>query len=82
MKKFNEEEKKLLPQVALLLSDLAELPYHKPLDEEEMEKLMDVFYDDLACIDCHYIDSEGEGSAPDLTVYGSRKLMIDFINNP
>ncbi len=82
LKKFNEEEKKLLPQVALLLSDLAELPYQKPLDQEKREKLMDVFYDDLACIDCHDIDSEGEGSSPDLTGYGSRKWMIDFINNP
>jgi ubiquinol-cytochrome c reductase cytochrome b subunit len=68
--------------VALLLSDLAELPYQKPLDAEKRESLMDIFYDDLACIDCHDIDSEGEGSAPDLTGYGSREWMIDFIVNP
>ena len=82
LKKFDAEETKLLPQVALLLSDLAELPYQEPLSEEKKESLMDIFYDDLACIDCHDIDSEGEGSAPDLTGYGSRKWMIDFINNP
>ena len=82
LKKFNEDQKKLLPQVALLLSDLAELPYQDTLSEEKRENLMDIYYDDLACIDCHDIDSEGEGSAPDLTAYGSRKWMIDFIVNP
>ncbi len=82
LKKFDADETKLLPQVALLLSDLAELPYQESLSEEKKESLLDIFYDDLACIDCHDIDSEGEGSAPDLTGYGSRKWMIDFINNP
>jgi ubiquinol-cytochrome c reductase cytochrome b subunit len=82
LKKYSADEKKLLPEVALLLSDLAELPYQEPLSEEKKESLLDIFYDDLACIDCHDIDSEGEGSAPDLTGYGSRKWMIDFINNP
>jgi ubiquinol-cytochrome c reductase cytochrome b subunit len=82
LKKYDEYEKKLLPQVALLLSDLAELPYQDSLSEERRENLMDIYYDDLACIDCHDIDSEGEGSAPDLTGYGSRKWMVDFIVNP
>ena len=65
LQKFDEEEQELLPQVAILLSDLAELPYQESLTEERRESLMDIFYDDLACIDCHDIDSEGEGSAPD-----------------
>jgi len=82
LKKFDQEEQELLPEVALLLSDLANLPYQEPLSEEKRESLMDIFYDDLACIDCHDIDSEGEGSAPDLTEYGSKKWMIDFIINP
>ncbi len=82
LKKFDQEEQELLPEVALLLSDLANLPYQEPLSEEKKENLMDIFYDDLVCIDCHDIDSEGEGSAPDLTGYGSKKWMIDFIINP
>jgi ubiquinol-cytochrome c reductase cytochrome b subunit len=82
LKKFDQEEQELLPEVALLLSDLANLPYQEPLSEEKRESLMEIFYDDLACIDCHDIDSEGEGSAPDLTEYGSKKWMIDFIINP
>ena len=82
LKKYDEDEKKLLPQVALLLSDLAELPYQNSLSEERRENLMDIYYDDLACVDCHDINSEGEGSAPDLTGYGSRKWMVEFIVNP
>lgn len=82
LQKFDEEEQKLLPQVAVLLSDMAKLPYQESLTEEKRESLMDIFYDDLACIDCHDIDSEGEGSAPDLTGYGSKKWMTDFIINP
>ena len=31
LKKYDDEEKKLLPDVARLLSDLAELPYQDPL---------------------------------------------------
>ena len=38
LKKFDEEEKKLLPEVALLLSDLAELPYQESLGEDRKEK--------------------------------------------
>ena len=44
----------------MLLSDLAELPYQEPLSEDKKESLLDIFYDDLACVDCHDIDSEGE----------------------
>ena len=40
------------------------------------------FEDGRACIECHDIDSEDEGSAPDLTGYGSREWLIAFIENP
>jgi ubiquinol-cytochrome c reductase cytochrome b subunit len=41
-----------------------------------------VFQDGLACIDCHDIDSEEEGYAPDLTGYGSDEWTIAFLENP
>jgi len=35
------------------------------------------------CAECHKYGDEGElGSAPDLTGYGSRQWMIDFVSNP
>ncbi len=87
--KYSEEETALLPKIARLLSDMAELPYQDPLEEEEREELMSLFYNDdadfedgLACIDCHDIDSEEEGYAPDLTGYGSDEWTVAFIKNP
>ena len=68
---------------------MAELPYQEPLEEEEREELLSLFYNDdldfqdgLACIDCHDIDSEEEGYAPDLTGYGSDEWTVAFIKNP
>ena len=87
--KYTKEEKKLLPEIAKLLADGAELPYEEKLDEDTREELLALYYnDDLkfedgrACIECHDIDSEDEGSAPDLTGYGSREWLIAFIENP
>ena len=87
--KYTEEEEKLLPEIAKLLADGAELPYEEKLDEDMREELLSLYYnDDLkfedgrACIECHDIDSEDEGSAPDLTGYGSREWLIAFIENP
>ncbi len=31
---------------------------------------------------CHLYHDEGETEAPDLTGYGSRQWLIDFISNP
>ena len=38
----------------------------------------------LGCMDCHKFHDDGEafGTAPDLTAYGSREWLIDFIANP
>ena len=71
------------------MADGAKLPYEESLDEDTREELLSLYYnDDLkfedgrACIECHDIDSEDEGSAPDLTGYGSREWLIAFIENP
>ena len=87
--KYSPEETALLPKIALLLSDMANLPYQDPLSEDEREELLSLFYNDdedfedgLACIDCHDIDSEEEGYAPDLTGYGSDEWTVAFIKNP
>jgi ubiquinol-cytochrome c reductase cytochrome b subunit len=87
--KYTSEEKELLPRIAVLLSDMAKLPYQDSLPEKEREELLALFYNDdlvfqdgLACIDCHDIDSEEEGYAPDLTGYGSDEWTVAFIKNP
>jgi ubiquinol-cytochrome c reductase cytochrome b subunit len=80
--KFEDEDKVLVPKVAALLSDLAGLPYQGKLSENEREAGFDAFFDQLACIDCHDIEDEDEGSAPDLTGYGSREWLIAFLEDP
>ena len=87
--KYTPEETALLPDIARLLSDMAELPYQETLDDEERDELLALFYNDdsvfqdgLACIECHDIDSEEEGHAPDLTGYGSNEWTVAFIKNP
>jgi ubiquinol-cytochrome c reductase cytochrome b subunit len=87
--KYSPEETALLPKLALLLSDMANLPYQESLEDDEREELLSLFYNDdedfqdgLACIDCHDIDSEEEGYAPDLTGYGSDEWTVAFIKNP
>jgi len=87
--KYSPKETALLPDIARLLSDMAELPYQDSLSEDEREELLALFYNDegdfqdgLACIDCHDIDSEGDGYAPDLTGYGSDEWTVTFIKNP
>ena len=80
--KFEDAEKALVPKVAALLSDLADLPYQDKLSEKEREAGFDAFFDQLACIDCHDIEDEDEGSAPDLTGYGSREWLIAFLEDP
>jgi len=82
LKKFDEEEKALVPKVAALLSDIAGLPYQKPLSEKDREEGFDVFFDELGCIDCHDIEDEDEGSAPDLTGYGSRDWLTAVVGDP
>ena len=36
----------------------------------------------LGCIDCHDIEDEDEGSAPDLTGYGSRDWLTAIVGDP
>jgi ubiquinol-cytochrome c reductase cytochrome b subunit len=82
LKKFGEKEKALVPKVAALLSDIAGLPYQEPLSEKEREEGFNVFFDELGCIDCHDIEDEDEGSAPDLTGYGSRDWLAAIVSDP
>jgi len=82
LKKFDEKEKALVPKVAALLSDIASLPYQEPLSEKEREEGFNVFFDELGCIDCHDIEDEDEGSAPDLTGYGSRDWLTAIVADP
>ena len=81
---FGPVEEAMLEELIIGLSAEANLPAQEKADAEASEiiaKLPELIGEDgLACTDCHHF--RGEGRRPDLTGYGSRQWMIDFIKDP
>ncbi len=81
-----QEFKTQLEDVVYALSAEAELPGQsgaKILFAERIERGRTLLVEEFSCIDCHKFYDEGSlGAAPDLTHYGSRQWLIDFISNP
>ncbi|MEX0938967.1 MAG: cytochrome bc complex cytochrome b subunit [Pirellulales bacterium] len=81
-----EELKGEFAQVAAALSAQAGLPLQKEADQRDAEVIENgesLIKEMLGCADCHkFEDAKGGGLAPDLTGYGSRQWLIDFISNP
>ena len=52
-------------------------------DAEKIKRGIDHLIDDIACIDCHaFQEPDPDVDGPDLTGYGSRQWIIDFVKNP
>ncbi|MGQ9563287.1 MAG: cytochrome b N-terminal domain-containing protein [Thermogutta sp.] len=52
-------------------------------EPEEPEKDVVLLFEDFTCTDCHRFYSSGSlGQAPDLTAYGSKKWLAEFIADP
>lgn len=80
-----------IQKIIAALSAQAQLPAQAKQDEKDKaliaagEKLITEGLDwaDYGCTDCHKFHDAGDlGSAPDLTGYGSRGWLIDFVSNP
>jgi ubiquinol-cytochrome c reductase cytochrome b subunit len=74
-------------QVIAALSAEAELKSQRNIDTRDASLIASgrdlIVGDDINCTECHQFRKPTEdASAPDLTGYGSRQWMIDFINNP
>ena len=84
--KYDEEEKEMLDLVVLALSAEAKLPSQAEKDKADAEKIkrgIDHLIDDIACIDCHaFQEPDPDVDGPELTGYGSRQWIIDFVKNP
>ena len=84
--KYDEEEKEMLDLVVLALSAEANLPSQAEKDKADAEKIkrgIDHLIEDIACIDCHaFQEPDPDVDGPDLTGYGSRQWIIDFVKNP
>ncbi|RIK82450.1 MAG: menaquinol-cytochrome C reductase [Planctomycetota bacterium] len=92
LSELDAEGKATLEKVIAALSAEAALPAHKELDaaaakdgtlEAGRTAIAEHAWEGGACIDCHKFHDNGDlGMAPELTGYGSRQWLIDFIGNP
>jgi ubiquinol-cytochrome c reductase cytochrome b subunit len=75
-----------IEQVVAALSAEAELKPQAEIDKRDAAKIeagRKLIADDERCAQCHKFREAGEvGIAPDLTGYGSRQWLIDYISNP
>jgi ubiquinol-cytochrome c reductase cytochrome b subunit len=84
--KFAPEKKAQLQKVIVALSAEAQLRSQLAADQRDatvIEEGKALLRNEVSCTDCHQfhqIDKEATG--PDLTGYGSRKWLINFITNP
>lgn len=81
---FDEEAQ--LEELILALSSEAQLPYQDYSSDDSKAKIasgQEHIEDTFGCIDCHtYLIPDDEATAVDLTGYGSREWIINFINDP
>ena len=81
---YGDVEKEMLAELIVGLSAEAKLPNQIEMDTRDaaiVAKLPELIGEDgLACTDCHHF--QGDGRRPDLTGYGSREWMIEFIKDP
>lgn len=75
-----------IEDIAIALSAEAGLPYQVDADAADAERIeagRTAMLELYLCTDCHkFRDSGALGLAPDLTGYGSRDWLIDFVGNP
>ncbi len=85
---FSAEAKTDLAKALTALSAEARLKTQHAADQRDASLIQSgtkaLIGTTLGCMDCHKFHDSGEelGSAPDLTGYGSREWLIDFIHNP
>ena len=77
LKKADEDDEALFAEVAALLASRAATKETDTLTDDEYG-----LFDDAGCLDCHDVDAEEEGSAPDLTGYAGREWLVSFLDDP
>ena len=86
VRKYAADEREMLDAIAVALSAEAKLPSQVAADQTAVALIKQgVAYleDDIGCIDCHaFGEPDPDADGPDLTGYGSRQWIIDFVKNP
>ncbi|MEW6156521.1 MAG: cytochrome b N-terminal domain-containing protein [Verrucomicrobiota bacterium] len=85
--KFNPEQQEQLKKVIEAVSAEANLKAQRELDARDAARIVEgrklLENEDMRCLECHqYQGKNREPDSPDLTGYGSRQWLIDFIRNP
>jgi ubiquinol-cytochrome c reductase cytochrome b subunit len=84
--KYTAEDKQKLLKVIAALSAEAGLRYQADLDKKDagwIKEGIELARSDMKCTDCHqFKNKDEEATAPDLTGYGSRAWLIEFISSP
>jgi ubiquinol-cytochrome c reductase cytochrome b subunit len=83
---YSPEQKQKLEKVIIAISAEAQLKSQFDIDERDKKIIGEgraLIQSEVKCMDCHqFHNKDEEASGPDLTGYGSRKWLINFINNP
>ena len=90
---LGEEEQQSLEKIITVLSAEAGLGSQREADEQaradeiigdaqQNAAILSTALGDFSCTDCHRFHGQDGDSAPDLTGYGSRQWLIEFISNP
>ena len=86
VRKYAADEREMLDAIAVALSAEAKLPSQVATDQTNVALIKQgIAYleDDIGCIDCHaFGEPDPDADGPDLTGYGSRQWIIDFVKNP
>ena len=86
VRKYAADEREMLDAIALALSAEAKLPSQVATDQTSVALIKQgIAYleDAIGCIDCHaFGEPDPDADGPDLTGYGSRQWIIDFVKNP
>lgn len=85
--KFSNSDKEKLTKVINALSAEAALKSQHDLDQKEASAIIEgrtlLTSEDMRCTECHRFRNQGEEpTGPELTGYGSREWLLDFIGNP
>jgi len=83
---FSADDKKLLEKAIAALSAEAQLKSQREIDRRDEALIAQgteaLIGPRMTCVDCHVFHDEGDANGPDLTGYGSRQWLLDFIGNP
>jgi len=84
--KYGVEEKNNLGKVIAAVSAEAQLDAQASIDKSDAALIQEgrtLLQNETKCTDCHqFHKTDEEATGPDLTGYGSRQWLINFISNP